>query len=245
LSILAQAATALAFAMGGNSSLALAAASLWLLVVPVSALACIRLRPGGWAYAVALLVFPLFPPSPAFLSAWLAVVGLSQSRLPYLLEVLAIIAVVAAILTSLAATVRQLTIRGRSRADLASGWSALLLFLGIVPVLWFAGFVIPATRPIRTIAADSIRVDLLALRVGDSAWLPGLVSVAVFGLLAAILMWRPGVLVRELPPAVDPLVPPSLRRLSWPLRLSPAVVRAGPICLFLLFGVAVLAAILR
>ncbi len=175
-----QALTALAISGLATPLSTLGASWLWLLLIPLSGLACVRLGP--LARVFVLLNLAMAPPSAAFIGLWLAGQGLAQGA-SFAVLLLYAVALVAAV--SVAAV---LALDARLHLDVVSGWGLLLLAAGTVPAPLIVYLVAPAAGAVRAIPPGTFQVSPLGIGVGSSAWPAAVVCLGLLAVLFVLLM---------------------------------------------------------
>lgn len=177
-----QALTALAISALATPLSILGATWLWLLLIPLSGLACVRLGPRSLARAIVLLNLALVPPSAAFVGLWLAGQGLAQGRAFAVLPLYAV-AVVAALSAGAVLALDQ-----RLHLDVVSGWGLAILAVGAFPAPFIVYLAAPAAGAVRAIPGGTFQAGPLGISVGSSSWPAALVGLGLLVALFVLLM---------------------------------------------------------
>ena len=173
--------TALAISALGTPLSTLGAGWLWLLLIPLTGLTCVRLGPRSLARVILLLNLALVPPGAAFIGLWLAGQGLIQSTVLSLVPLALVALVVAAGVASVIALDEHL------RIDLPSGWGLALLAAGAFPGIALVYLVAPAATAVRAIPGGTFQVNPLGITAGTRFWPAAPVCLAVAAALFILL----------------------------------------------------------
>lgn len=177
-----QALTALAISALATPLTTLAAAWLWLLLVPLTGLASLRHGSRSLARAILLVNLAMAPPSAAFIGLWIAGQGLPPGAAVAVLP-MALVALVAAVTVAAVLAVEE-----GLQIDVAFGWGMGLLAAGVFPAPFILYLVSPAAGAVRAIPAGTLQVSPLGISVGLSSWPAAVIGIGLLGALLALLV---------------------------------------------------------
>jgi hypothetical protein len=184
LLVAAQAALALAYSAGAEPLLTIASVWLWLLLIPLAGVACVRVGARSASEALVLVNLAMIPGTAAFVGLWMGALALRERGL--LAGVIPIAATL--VLTAIAAIGRLSPVR-RVRADVATLWAGALLVIAALPIIAMNPLVLPASGTVRLVPGGSVSVSPLGLSIADGGWPALAVSIAI-ALLLAVASWR-------------------------------------------------------
>jgi hypothetical protein len=173
--------TALAISALGTPLSTLGAAWLWLFLIPLTGLTCVRFGPRSPARAILLANLALVPPGAAFIGLWLAGQGLIEASALSLIPLSAVALVVGVAVASVIA------LDQRVRVDLPSGWGLALLAAGAFPGLALVYLIVPAATAVRAIPGGTFQVSPLGINSGTRFWPAAVVSLGVLAVLLILL----------------------------------------------------------
>ena len=190
LLLAAQAAIALALAVGRDPLFTVAGTWLWLTLIPLTGLLSVRLPRDSAAHRLTLLQLAMVPGSVAFVGLWLGGLALDARGLRVGAVPLAV-----AVILALVAILFDATLARSIRLDVATGWAAALWLIAAVPIIVMNPLALPAAGTVRPLPGGTIVANLVGIRTAAGAWPALLVSIG-FAALFGLALWR---LAEQLP----------------------------------------------
>jgi hypothetical protein len=184
LLLVAQSALALALSTGSDPLMTLACTWLWLLLVPLAALASVRIPAGSAPEALTLLNLAMIPGSTAFVGVWLGGLALNARGL-----LIGMIPVGLAIGLAAIAALGRLVPPRSFRFDIATAWGAVLLLIAAFPIVVMDHLVVPAAATVRLVPRGTVATSPFGIVAGGGTW-PALVVSLVIALVIGLAAWR-------------------------------------------------------
>jgi hypothetical protein len=218
LLLVAQAGVAVALSAGSDSLLTVASTWLWLFLIPLAGLACVRVPTGSPAEGLTLLNLAMMPGSIAFVGLWLGGLALDSRGL-----LVGMIPIALAVILALVAALSRARVSRPVRPDIGTAWVAMLLLIAAFPIVAIGILVVPAAATVRAVPGGTIIASPFGIVTSSGAWpalLVSLLVVVVLGLatwqLHARLPLRSPRKVGRLPIGPLPLTWPRLARVpAW------------------------------
>jgi hypothetical protein len=184
LLLVVQAALALALSTGSDPLMTVACTWLWLLLVPLTGLASIRVATGSAPGALTRLNLAMIPGTTAFIGLWLGGLALNARGLLFGMIPVALAVVLAAI-AALNGIVRPRSVR----LDVATGWAAALLLIAAFPILVMDHLIVPAAATVRLVPRGTVATSPFGIVAGGGTW-PALLLTLAVALLLGLAAWR-------------------------------------------------------
>jgi hypothetical protein len=181
--LVAQAALALAFSTGSDPLMTVACTWLWLLLVPVTGLANLRLPASSLAQGLTLLNLAMIPGSIAFVGLWLGGLALDARGLRFAMIPVVLVVILAAI-----AALSRIALPRSFRLDIGGAWATALLLIAAFPIVAIAPLVVPAAATARLVPFGTISASPFGLTTIAGGF-PALVVSLVIALVLGLALW--------------------------------------------------------
>ncbi|HEY8677609.1 MAG TPA: hypothetical protein VIN39_03125 [Candidatus Dormibacteraeota bacterium] len=178
LLLVTQAAVGLALVAGSAPLMIVGSTWLWLQLIPLAALASVRVPAHSAAGAATLVSLGMVPGSAAFVAAFVGALGLRDNGVP-----LAVVPLAAVVSLAAVAALTRVAAPDRLVADVSTGWGLSLLIPAAFPILVLQPLVLPAAGTVRTVVAGTLDPGFAGFTADQRFWPSLLLSVLAAGLL--------------------------------------------------------------
>jgi hypothetical protein len=184
LLLVAQAALALALSTGADPLMTVACTWLWLLLIPLTGLASVRVPAGSAAAVLTMLNLAMIAGSTAFIGLWLGGLALNARGLLF-----GMIPIALAVALAASAALRGVAVPRWRRPNVATAWGAALLFIAAFPIVVMGPLVVPAAATVRLVPGGTIAASPFGIVAGGATW-PALLASALVALVFGFAAWR-------------------------------------------------------